>query len=93
MIIWDKLGEIAMRYDKKIKDRLTKKTKVFRFLGLGFPEKGRYVTRRYMLIKKNKSDNGPEPSKKDVFIDVELFLKDLTSEPVRIKPAFNLREI
>lgn len=77
LIIWDKLGEIAMRYDKKIKDRLTKKTKVFRFLGLGFPEKGPYVTRRYMLIKKKKIDNGPEPSKKDVFIDVELFSLDL----------------
>ena len=27
LIIWDKLGEIAMRYDKKIKDRLTKRIK------------------------------------------------------------------
>ena len=61
----------------KIKKRLSSKTKLGRFLGLGFAEKGPYVTRRYLLIKKKKSQSGGEPSKGDVFIDVELFALDL----------------
>jgi hypothetical protein len=77
LLLWNKLGEIARRINMKIKKRLSSKTKLGRFLGLGFAEKGPYVTRRYLLIKKKKSQSGGEPSKGDVFIDVELFALDL----------------
>jgi hypothetical protein len=77
LLLWDKLGEIATRYDKKIRARFQAKTKIAKFVGLGFSEKGPHVKRRYSLIKKKKSGNGPEPSKGDVFIDVELFALDL----------------
>lgn len=77
VLLWNKLGEIAAKYDKEIRSRFDHKTKLAKFLGLGFAEKGPYVTRRYILIKKKKSGNGPEPSKMNVFIDVELFALDL----------------
>jgi hypothetical protein len=77
LLLWNKLGEIARRINMKIKKRLSSKTKLGRFLGLGFAEKGPYVTRRYLLIKKKKSQSGGEPSKGDIFIDVELFALDL----------------
>lgn len=77
LLLWNKLGEIAMRYDKKIRQRFQSKSKLARFVGLGFSEKGPFVRRRYSLIKKKKGGNGPEPSKGDVFIDVELFALDL----------------
>jgi len=77
VLLWNKLGEIASKYDKEIHARFSAKTKVAKFLGLGFAEKGPYVTRRYILIKKKKTGNGPEPSRTNVFIDVELFALDL----------------
>jgi hypothetical protein len=77
LLLWNKLGETARRINMKIKKRLSSKTKLGRFLGLGFAEKGPYVTRRYLLIKKKKSQSGGEPSKGDIFIDVELFALDL----------------
>ena len=77
LLLWDKLGEIAKRIGMKIKQRLSQKTKLARFLGLGFAEQGPYVTRRYLLIKKKKSRGGGEPARGDIFIDVELFALDL----------------
>ena len=77
LLLWNKLGEIARRVNMKIKQRLSQKTKLGRFLGLGFSENGPYVTRRYLLIKKKKSQRGAEPGKGDIFIDVELFALDL----------------
>jgi hypothetical protein len=77
LLLWNKLGEISRRINTKIKERLSRKTKVGRFLGLGFSEKGPYVTRRYLLIKKKKSQPGGDPGKGDIFIDVELFALDL----------------
>ena len=77
LLLWDKLGEIAKNVNMKIKQRLSAKTKLGRFIGLGFSESGPYVTRRYLLIKKKKASRGTEPSKGDVFIDVELFALDL----------------
>ena len=77
LLLWNKLGEISRRINTKIKERLSRKTKVARFLGLGFSEKGPYVTRRYLLIKKKKSQPGGDPGKGDIFIDVELFALDL----------------
>lgn len=77
LLLWNKLGEIAQRINMKVKERLSTKTKLGRFVGLGFSENGPYVTRRYILIKKKKSQRGGEPSKGDIFIDVELFALDL----------------
>lgn len=77
VLLWNKLGEIAMKYDTEIRQRFAQKSKLAKFIGLGFSEKGPYVTRRYTLIKKKKGGNGPEPSKMNVFIDVELFALDL----------------
>ena len=77
LLLWNKLGEIAQRINMKVKERLSTKTKLGRFIGLGFSENGPYVTRRYILIKKKKSQRGGEPSKGDIFIDVELFALDL----------------
>ncbi len=77
LLLWNKLGEIARRVNTKIKQRLSQKTKLGRFIGLGFSENGPYVTRRYLLIKKKKSQRGAEPGKGDIFIDVELFALDL----------------
>ena len=77
LLLWNKLGEISRRINTKIKERLSRKTKVARFLGLGFSEKGPYVTRRYLLIKKKKSQPGGDPGKGAIFIDVELFALDL----------------
>jgi hypothetical protein len=77
LLLWNKLGEISRRINTKIRERLSRKTKVARFLGLGFSEKGSYVTRRYLLIKKKKSQSGGDPGKGDIFIDVELFALDL----------------
>ena len=78
LILWDKLGKIAKRLNVRIKQRLlSKKNKIFAFLGIGFKRKGPYVTRRYTLIKKKKGSNNAKPSKEDIFIDVELFALDL----------------
>ena len=78
LLLWNKLGEISRRIGEKVKNRISKNTKLARFVGLNFAESGPYVTRRYILIKKKKSQNrGAEPAKRDVFIDVELFALDL----------------
>ena len=78
LLLWNKLGEISRRVGEKVKTRISKNTKMARFIGLNFAESGPYVTRRYILIKKKKTQNrGAEPGKKDVFIDVELFALDL----------------
>lgn len=79
LLLWNKLGEIAKNINMQVKERVSKvaKTKLGRFIGLGFAEKGPYVTRRYILIKKKKTERSAEPAKGDVFIDVELFALDL----------------
>lgn len=77
LLLWDKLGEISRNIGMKVKQRLSSPTKVAKFIGLGFAERGPYVTRRYSLIKKKKMKRGQEPSKGDIFIDVELFALDL----------------
>src|SRR6056300_409231 len=77
LLIWNKLGEMAAKMNTKVRQRLSKTSKLTRFMGFGFSETGPYVTRRYTLIKKKKSRGGREPAKGDVFIDVELFALDL----------------
>lgn len=78
LILWDKLGQISKKLNIRLKRRiLSKKGKIFRFVGLGFKNKGPYVTRRYTLIKKKKGGNTNKPMKEDIFIDVELFALDM----------------
>ena len=78
LILWDKLGKIAKRLNLRIKRRvLSRKGKLFKFLGLGFKKTGPYVTRRYTLIKKKKGGKTNKPVKDDIFVDVELFALDL----------------
>lgn len=78
LIIWDKLGKIAKRLNIRIKRRImSRKGKIFRFLGIGFKKTGTYVTRRYTLIKKKKGGKTNKPVKDDILIDVELFALDL----------------
>jgi hypothetical protein len=78
LILWDKLGQISKRLNTRIKNRiLSRKTTLFRFLGVGFGKRGPFVTRRYTLIKKKKWSDDNKPSTGDVFIDVELFALDL----------------
>lgn len=78
LILWNKLGEIAKRLDTRVRDRiLSKKGKIHKYLGIGFKQKGPYVTRRYTLIRKKKVSNNNTPGAGDIFIDVELFALDL----------------
>ena len=93
LLLWDRLGEIAKRINLKIKERLSTKSKMARFMGMGFSESGPYVTRRYLLIKKKKSQRGGEPAKKDIFIDVELFALDLNLRYFSIEKGQITKEI
>lgn len=78
LILWNKLGALSKRLNMRIKNRImSRKNKLFKFLGIGFKKKGPYVTRRYTLIKKKKGEKDNKPSKGDIFIDVELFALDL----------------
>lgn len=80
LLLWNKLGEISKRLNTRVKKRIMsmkkKHPKLFKFLGVSFKPSGSVVSRRYTLIKKKKSKLGNQPSKGDVFIDVELFALD-----------------
>jgi len=79
--LWDEIGQSAKYLNKKIKQRIEKVfkgTKIARFLGISFPAKGPWVTRRYTLIQKKRHDFKSDQVKlEDVLIDVELFALDL----------------
>lgn len=78
LLLWNRLGVISKRINIRIRDRiLSKKSKIGKFIGLRFGDTGPYVTRRYNLIKKRKQSNTNKPTKRNVFIDVELFALDL----------------
>ena len=78
LLMWDKLGQVCVKFNKAIKERIVKdRSKLKKFLGISFTEKGPWVTRRYTLIKKKKLSSGQNVSKGDVLIDVELFALDL----------------
>ena len=78
LLLWNRLGVISKRINIRIRDRiLSKKSKIGKFIGLRFDDTGPYVTRRYSLIKKRKQSNTNKPTKRNVFIDVELFALDL----------------
>ena len=94
LLLWNKLGEISRRIGEKVKTRISKNTKMARFIGLNFAESGPYVTRRYILIKKKKSQNrATEPMKKDIFIDVELFALDLNVRYFSIEKGRIIQEV
>lgn len=78
LIMWDKLGEMCVRFNKIIKERIQRDaSKLKKFLGVSFTQDGPWVTRRYTLIKKKKLAPGTNVSKGNVLIDVELFALDL----------------
>lgn len=85
LILWDKLGRVCQQLSPKIKNRLSKKTKLVKFLGISFDDTGPWVTRRYTLIKKKKGGNTNKPQPEDVLIDVELFALDLQVRAFSIK--------
>ena len=94
LLLWNKLGETSKSIGMKVKQRVARQNKIARFIGLGFAERGPYVTRRYLLIKKKKSSNrGGEPSKGDIFIDVELFALDLILRYFSIKDGKITKEV
>ena len=78
LMLWNKLGEIAKRLNLRVKNRImSRKDKIFKYLGIGFKSSGPYVTRRYTLIKKKKTSTTNKHGVGDIFIDVELFALDL----------------
>ena len=95
LLLWNKLGEVSKQINMKIKQRVIEasKTKMGRFVGMGLSTEGPYVTRRYILIKKKKSVRGGEPSKGDVFIDVELFALDLNMRYFSIQKGRITQEV
>lgn len=71
LLIWNKLGQIVIRYNSIICKRIQKYiigTQIGKLLGISFA-KVHALNRRYTLIKKDKS--------KSVLIDIELFAIDL----------------
>jgi hypothetical protein len=78
LLLWDKLGQIAKKLDKRIHTRLTNhKSKIGKFIGMNLESSGPHVRRRYNMIKKRKQRNDNKPAAKNIFIDVELFALDL----------------
>ena len=80
LLVWDKLGELAMKFNTHIKERIQNdRSKLKRFLGVSFTKTGPWVTRRYTLMNKMKTtpnyiQNAAEGNR---LIDVELFALDL----------------
>lgn len=81
LLLWDRLGEIALSIEPKIKARIDalRVTRLSKVLGIALPQKGPVVTRRYTLISKSKQSpgNSPNVTPQNVMIDVELFTLDL----------------
>jgi len=81
LLVWDKLGEIAMRFNNTIKERIQKDdSKLKKFLGVSFTKNGPWVTRRYTLMNKMKTSPNfiKNASAGNRLIDVELFALDLS---------------
>ena len=80
--MWNLLGRLAQKLNLRIRNRLQKllrPSRIGKFLGVSFPRRGPWVTRRYTLIpKKKKSLTSDQVNPSDVLIDVELFALDLT---------------
>ncbi len=80
--LWHLLGKLAKKLDVRIRNRLVKllrPSRIGKFLGVSFPKKGPWVTRRFTLIpKKRQVLTSSQVNPSDVLIDVELFALDLT---------------
>ena len=81
IFLWQKLGELAVYYNKRITNRITKilkNTKIGKILGISFNTKSPCVTRRYSLIQKERQTlTSSKVTLNDILIDVELFALDL----------------
>ena len=80
LLTWDKMGELAFKYNKVIKARIQKdNSKLKKFLGISFTKTGPWVTRRYTLMNKRKTSPNhiTKASVGNRLIDVELFALDL----------------
>jgi hypothetical protein len=56
LLTWDKMGQLAFKYNKVIKERIQKdNSKLKKFLGVSFTKTGPWVTRRYTLMNKRKT--------------------------------------
>jgi hypothetical protein len=80
LLLWDKLGELAMKFNHAIKDRIQQdRSKLKKFLGVSFKKTGPWVTRRYTLMNKLKTSPNfvTNASVGNRLIDVELFALDL----------------
>ena len=80
LLTWDKMGQLAFKYNKVIKERIQKdNSKLKKFLGVSFTKTGPWVTRRYTLMNKRKTspNNITKASVGNRLIDVELFALDL----------------
>lgn len=72
LLIWNKLGQIVIRYNSVICRRIQKyiiDSPIGKLMGISFAKNVHALNRRYTLIKKDKSKN--------VLIDIELFAIDL----------------
>ena len=77
LLLWNKLGEMCIKFQDTVRTRLTTNTKLASFLGFKPSNKYPLVTRRYTLIKKKKETSGSNITEGDILIDVELFALDL----------------
>jgi len=74
LLLWNKLGEVAKRVNTRFAKLVhEQRGKPGKFIGLGFANKGPYVTRRYTLIPKRKDAKGGT----DTLADIELFTLDM----------------
>ncbi|QIG59600.1 hypothetical protein [Dishui Lake phycodnavirus 2] len=80
LLMWDKMGQLAFKYNKVIRERIDKDdSKLKKFLGVSFTTTGPWVTRRYTLMNKLKTspNHVTKASVGNRLIDVELFALDL----------------
>lgn len=77
LLLWNRLGEICIKFQDVVRTRLSTNSKLASFIGFNPSNKYPLVTRRYTLIKKKKESTGSTITAGDVLIDVELFALDL----------------
>ena len=77
LLLWNRLGEICIKFQDVVRTRLSANSKLASFIGFNPSNKYPLVTRRYTLIKKKKESAGSTITAGDVLIDVELFALDL----------------
>jgi hypothetical protein len=77
LLMWNKLGQLVVRLNAYIADRIRQigETPIGKMLGIQ-PVKGQALSRRYTLIAKKKQGTTATVKEGDVLIDVELFALD-----------------